>query len=62
MDIAMDKIKLLEDSDPLISGPELNERLQGKVQNILLCLLKVLIKERLQGTVKCQDNFLAHLH
>ena len=42
MDIEMDKIKLLEDSDPLISGPELNERLQGKVQNIFTMLAQSL--------------------
>ena len=42
MDIAMDKIKLLEDSDPLISGRELNERLQGKVQNIFTMLAQSL--------------------
>ena len=30
-DIVEDIIKLLEDSDPLIAAPELNERLQGKV-------------------------------
>ena len=27
----VEDIKLLEDSDPLIAAPELNERLQGKV-------------------------------
>ena len=33
-DIAMDTIKLLEDSDPLIAAAELNERFPVKVQNI----------------------------
>ena len=42
MDIALDKIKLLEDSDPLILGSELNERLQGKVQNIFTMLAQSL--------------------
>ena len=32
----MDKKKLLEDSDPLIAAPELNERPQRKVHNIFL--------------------------
>ena len=36
--IAMDIIKLMEDADPLIAAPELNERFQGKVQNIFVVL------------------------
>ena len=47
-DIAMDTIKLLEDSDLLTTAVELNERLPGKVQNTLLMLLKVLVRERQQ--------------
>ena len=47
-DIAMDTIKLLEDSDLLTTAVELNERLPGKVQNTLLWLLKVLVRERQQ--------------
>ena len=35
-DIAIDTIKLLEDSDPLIGAAELNERLPRKVQNIFI--------------------------
>ena len=38
----MDLIKLLEDSDSLNAATELNERLQGKVQNILLFLQKLI--------------------
>ena len=34
-------IKLLEDSDPLNTAAELNERFQGKVQNLLLFLQKL---------------------
>ena len=35
-DIAMDVAKLLEDSDPLIGAPELNERLPEKIQNVFI--------------------------
>ena len=38
----MDIIKLLEDSDSLIVAPELNERLQEKVQNIFIMLAQSL--------------------
>ena len=41
-DIAMDLIKLVEDSDSLNAATELNEKLQGKVQNILLFLQKLI--------------------
>ena len=34
----MDKERLLEDSDPLIAAPELNERPQRKVHNIFIML------------------------
>ena len=38
----MDLIKLVEDSDSLNAAAELNERFQGKVQNILLFLQKLI--------------------
>ena len=41
-DIAMDLIKLVEDSDSLNAATELNEMFQGKVQNILLFLQKLI--------------------
>ena len=41
-DIAMDIIKLLEDSDLLNAATKLNDRLQEKVQNILLFLQKLI--------------------
>ena len=57
----MDMIKLLEDSDPLIAAPELNERLQGKVQNIFMLAQSLDQRKTKANTVKCQANFLAHL-
>ena len=62
-DIAMDIRKLLEDSDPLITAPELNERLPKRYKMFLLWLLKFLIKKRIQGTqnpVTWRAMFLAH--
>ena len=45
-----------------IVAPELNERLQGKVQNIFIELAQSLDQRKTPGyTVKCQANFLAHL-
>ena len=41
-DIAIDIIKLFEDSDLLNAATKLNDRLQGKVQNILLFLQKLM--------------------
>ena len=38
----MDMKKLLEDYDPLIGALVLNERLQGKVQNIFMILAQSL--------------------
>ena len=45
----MDIIKLMEDADPLIAAPELNERFQGKVQNIFVVLAQS-IDQIPQGT------------
>ena len=60
--IAMETKKLLKDSDLLIAAPELNERLQRKIQNIFIMLLQSLGQRRNGGnTVKCQASFLAHL-
>ena len=43
-------------------APVLNERLQGKVQNIFIVLARTLDQRKTAGyTVKCQANFLAHL-
>ena len=39
---AIDIIKLFEDSDLLNTATKLNDRLQGKVQNILLFLQKLI--------------------
>ena len=61
-DIAVDIIKLLEDSDSLIAAPELNERLQEKVQNIFIMLAQSLDQRKTaENTVKCQANFLVRL-
>ena len=58
----METIKLLEDSDPLIVAAELNEKLLGKVQYILIMVGQSLDQRKTAGnTVKCQANFLAHL-
>ena len=55
-------IKLLEDSDSLIVAPELNERLQEKVQNIFIMLAQSLDQRKTaENTVKCQANFLVRL-
>ena len=51
-DIAVDIIKLLEDSDPLSAAPELNERLQRKVFDQM---------KPVRNTIKCQVNFSVHL-
>ena len=60
--IAVDVIKLLEDSDPLNVATELNERLQGKVENIFIMLAQSLDQRKTAGnTEKCQVDFLAHL-
>ena len=60
--IAMEIKKLLKDSDLLIAAPELNERLQGKIQNIFIILLQSFGQRGNGGnTVKCQASFLAHL-
>ena len=60
--IAMETKKLLKDSDLLIAAPELNERLQRKIQNIFIMLLQSFGQRRNGGnTVKCQASFLAHL-
>ena len=54
----MDIIKLLEDSDSLIVAPELNERLQEKVQNIFIMLAQSLDQRKTsENTVKCQAKF-----
>ena len=50
------------DSNPLIAATKLNNRLQGKVQNIFIMLGQRLGQKITAGnTVKCQVNFLAHL-
>ena len=55
-------IKLLEDSDSLIVAPELNERLQEKVQNIFIMLAQSLDQRKTaENIVKCQANFLVRL-
>ena len=61
-DIAMDIIKLLEDSDPLIAAAGLNERLLEKVHNIFIMVAQSLDQRKTAGnTVKFQTNFLTHL-
>ena len=61
-DIAMDIIKLLEDSDLLIRPAELNKRFLRKVQNIFIMVSQRLDQRKTAGnTIKCQANFLTHL-
>ena len=61
-DIAMDIIKLLEDSDLLIRPAELNKRFLRKVQNIFIMVSQRLDQKKTAGnTIKCQANFLTHL-
>ena len=61
-DIAMDIIKLFEDSNQSIAAAELNERLPGKVQNIFIKVAQNIGQRKTAGnTVKCQAMFFAHL-
>ena len=56
--------KIIGRPDPLILAPELNERLQGKLQNILAeyyACSKLHQRKVVRNRVKCRANFLAHL-
>ena len=58
----MDINKLVEDSDPLIAAPELNEGPQGKVQSIFIMLAQSLYQRKTAGNrVKYRASFLADL-
>ena len=62
MDIAIDIKKILENSDPLIAAPELNERPEGKLQDIFIMLAQSLYQRKTaRNRVKCRASFLAHL-
>ena len=62
MDIAIDIKKILENSDPLIAAPELNERPEGKLQDIFIMLAQSLYQRKTErNRVKCRASFLAHL-
>ena len=54
--------KIIGRPDPLIPAPELNERPQGKVQNIFIMLDKSLNQRKtVRNRVKCRASFLARL-
>ena len=54
--------KIIGRPDPLIPVPELNERPQGKVQNIFSMLAQSLDQRKsVKNRVKCWASFLARL-
>ena len=54
--------KIIGRPDPLIPAPELNEKPQGKVQNIFIMLAQSLDQRKtVRNRVKCWASFLARL-
>ena len=54
--------KIIGRPDPLIPAPELNERPQGKVQNIFIMLAQSLDQRKtVRNRVKCRASFLGRL-